>query len=63
MNITKQKETHRHREENQLVISTEERERWRKKIGKGDKEVQITMYKKISYKDILYSTGNIVNIS
>ena len=33
----------------------------RGKIGKGEKEVYTIMYK-ISYKDIMYSKGNIANI-
>ena len=41
--------------ENKLVVTSEERERRRRKLGVGDYEVQTIMYK-INYKDILYST-------
>ena len=32
------------------------------KVGEGDEGVQIPSYKINSYKDIIYNTGNIVNI-
>ena len=43
------------------MITSGKREVGRGKIWVGEKEVQIIRYK-ISYKDILYSMGNMVNI-
>ena len=57
LNITKRKETHRHREQTSGY-------QWVRKgnIRVGDKEVQTIRYK-INYKNILYIIRNIVNIS
>ena len=44
-----------------MVTNVEGERRWGK-IGVPDSEVQTAMYKKRSYKDILYSTGNLTNI-
>ena len=57
VNITKQKQTHRHREQ----TSGSQCGGGRGTIGEGDEEVQATMYK-IIYKDTLYHTGNLANI-
>ena len=43
------------------MVTSREREEGRGSIGVGDQEVQTIMHK-ISYKDILYNTGNIANI-
>ena len=43
------------------MVTSGEKEVGRGNIGVGDYEVQTTMYK-ISYKDILYDTGNITTI-
>ena len=43
------------------MITCEEKEVGRGHIRVGESEVQTVMYK-ISYKDILYNTGNIANI-
>ena len=58
-NITKEKETHRYREE----ISGDQRGEGSREgqDGGGDEEVQTVRYKK-SYKDILYNMGNRDNI-
>ena len=47
--------------ENKLAVASGEREGGWGNIGGGDLEVQTIRYK-ISYKDILYNTGNIANI-
>ena len=47
--------------ENNLVITSGEREERRGKIRIGDKEVETTVYT-VSYRDILCCTGNIANI-
>ena len=59
MNITKKKQTHRYME-NKLEVISGEREGGGANGG-GDYEVQTIVYK-ISYRDILYITGNIANI-
>ena len=43
------------------MVTSGEREGGRGNIGVGEYEVQTILYK-ISYKDILYNTGNIANI-
>ena len=43
------------------MVTSGERVEESGKVRVGDEEVQSTMYK-ISYKDILYRTGNIANI-
>ena len=43
------------------MVTSGESEGVRGKLGVGEEEVQTTRYK-ISYKDILYNTGNIANI-
>ena len=59
VNITKKKQTHRYREEISGYQWGEGKDegRYRSKLLK----VQTVLYK-ISYKDILYNTGNIANI-
>ena len=47
--------------ENKLVVTSRKREEGKGKIRVGDKEVQTVRYK-ISYKNLLYNTGNIANI-
>ena len=47
--------------ENTLVVSSVEKEGKRGSIGAGDKMAQTIMYT-ISYKDILYNTGDKANI-
>ena len=56
MNITKQKQIHRYREQ----TSGYQKGEGRGKIGVEDEEVQAAIHK--IDKDILYSTGNIANI-
>ena len=43
------------------MVTSGEREVGRGDIRVGDSEVHTSMYK-ISYKDILYNTGNIANV-
>ena len=57
--ITKQKQTHRFREQTSSYQWGERRGRGR--IGVGGKDVQTIRFK-ISYKDVLYNTGNIASI-
>ena len=47
--------------ENKLVVTSGEREGGAGNIKVGEKEVQTIRYK-VSYKDILYNTGNTANI-
>ena len=56
MNITKQKQTHRNREQ----TSGHQSGRGRDKMGLGAK-LLTTLYK-MKYKDVLYSTENIANV-
>ena len=60
MNSTKKKKrTHRYKERNSGYQWGEEVGRGKRDIG--DQEIQ-TIVHKISYKDIMHSTGNIANI-
>ena len=47
--------------ENKLVVTSGEREGGRGNRGGREEKVQTIRYK-ISYKDILYNTGNVANI-
>ena len=58
MNVTKKLQTHRHREQTR-GYQWEER-RGDVKDEEGELEVQ-TIRHKISYKDLLYNTGNTAN--
>ena len=58
VNITKKKRTRRYREQTSASVG---RGRGEGQYRVGDSEVQTVMYK-ISYKDILYNTGNIADI-
>ena len=59
VNITKETQIHRYREQTSGYQWGEGRGEGQ--IGVGDSEVQTIRYKR-SYKDILYNTGNIANI-
>ena len=57
MNVIKQKQVHKYRQQTSGYQWTEGKGRGNR--GVGDYEVQTTL---LYYKDILYSTGNIVKI-
>ena len=60
MYITKQEQTHRYREQTTGYQWGEGRGRGR--YGWGMKRYKLLCIKDISYKDVSYNTGNIVNI-
>ena len=61
MTITKQKHTHRYR--NQLVAAGGEREgEGRGKAEVSNQEMRTSVYKINKYENILYTTGNIASI-